>query len=147
MTSILPSLRSNSSIDPVVTYLPPHTIQFLQLDFVGTSDYKAVLPSRLGGSLNFYTHCRSAGCLTPNNNKKKAIDQPLFGPECRIAFDAKYRAWRTFKRHPTSQSRRRHREAAQYKRETQEWVLAHGKEDLRGKLRDGHVGQSDAGAS
>ena len=33
---------SRSSLDRVVTDLPPHTVQCLPLDFVGTSDHVAV---------------------------------------------------------------------------------------------------------
>ena len=70
----------------------------------------------------------------------KPSDQPWFGPECRAASDAKYRAWRAFKRRPTARNRRRHREAAQHMRATQEWASQHWKEDLRRKMRGGQVG-------
>ena len=70
----------------------------------------------------------------------KASDQPWFGPECRAASDAKYRAWRAYKRRPTVWNRRRHSEAAQRMRTTQEWASVHWKENLRRKMRGGQVG-------
>ena len=38
-----PTHNSGSSLDPVVTDLPPHSVQCSPLDFVGTSDHVAVL--------------------------------------------------------------------------------------------------------
>ena len=70
----------------------------------------------------------------------KPSDQPWFGPQCRAASDAKYRAWRAYKRHPTAGNRRRHREAATRMRNTQEWASEHWRANLRGKLRGGQVG-------
>ncbi|KAG0720260.1 hypothetical protein GWK47_006869 [Chionoecetes opilio] len=73
-------------------------------------------------------------------HKTKPSDHPWFGPECRAASDAKYRAWCAYKRHPTTRTRHSHREAAQRMRDTQQWASEHWKANLRGKLRGGQVG-------
>ncbi|KAK8372850.1 hypothetical protein O3P69_011735, partial [Scylla paramamosain] len=39
-----------------------------------------------------------------SDHKTKASDQPWFGPACRSASDAKHRAWRALKRHPTARN-------------------------------------------
>ena len=75
-----------------------------------------------------------------SKHSTKPSDLPWFGPECRAASDAKYRAWRAYKKHPTARNRRVHREVSQRMRYTQEWASEHWKECLRGELRGGQVG-------
>ena len=73
-------------------------------------------------------------------HKTKPTDQPWFGPQCRAASDAKYRAWRLYKRRPTQRNRDRHREAAAHMEATQDWARQQWADDKRRKLRGGHVG-------
>ena len=179
-----PTHSSGSSLDPVVTDLPSHTVQCQPLDFVGTSDHMAVL-TKIHFRRQREEHCTRTlwkweaanwgairATLRRTNweevlrgetdqqverltrllhelqerwvphkqHTSKPSDQSWFGPECRAAADAKYRAWRTYKRHPTPRNRRRHKEATQHMRNTQEWAIDHWKENLRGKLRGGQVG-------
>lgn len=179
-----PTHISGSSLDPVVTDLPPDTVLCSPLDFVGTSDHVAVLttihfkrpreesytrtlwkwedarwePLRadlratdwedmLSGNideqvarLNEWLLTLQSRWVPHSRHRTSASDQPWFGPECRVASDAKYRAWLAFKRHPTYRNRERHREAAQHMKNTQEWALEQWKNSLKGKLRGGHVG-------
>jgi len=179
-----PTHISGSSLDPVVTDLPSHTVQCQPLDFVGTSDHVAVLTRILFRRPREESYTRTLWkweaanwralraslrrtdweeVLCGNTDQQvrrftelllalqerwvphskhstKPSDLPWFGPECRAASDAKYRAWRAYKRHPTARNRQMHREAAQRMRNTQEWALEHWKECLRGKLRGGQVG-------
>ena len=179
-----PTHCSGSSLDPVVTDLPPHTVHCEPLDFVGTSDHVAVLTrihfrrpreeshtrtlwkweaanweaicaflnaanwedvlrgdtDQQVGRLTEFLLSLQARWVPHSSYTTKTSDQPWFGPECRTASDAKYRAWRAFKRHPTTRNRRRHREACERMRETQAWAQERWRESLRGKLRGGQVG-------
>ena len=179
-----PTHSSGSSLDPVMSDLPPHTVLCLPLDYVGSSDHVAVLSKiqfsrpreesytrtlwrweaanwgRMQAILRS-TDWREVLCGTTDEQVEqltrllydlqtrwvphaqhthKATDQPWFGPECRAASDAKYRAWMSYKRHPTARNRRRHREASEAMRDTQAWAVEHWKANLRGKLRGGQVG-------
>ena len=179
-----PTHISGSSLDPVVTDLPPHTVQCQPMDFVGTSDHVAVLTriafrrpreesytrtlwkweaanwTAMRASLRM-TDWEEVLCgntdqqvehltelllslqerwVPHSKHSTKPSDLPWFGPECRAASDAKYRAWRAYKRHPTARNRQMHREASQQMRHTQEWAMEQWKECLRGKLRGGQVG-------
>ena len=75
-----------------------------------------------------------------SKHSTKPSDLPWFGLECRAASDAKYRAWRACKKHPTARNRRVHREASQRMRYTQGWASEHWKECFSGELRGGQVG-------
>ncbi|XP_045137187.1 uncharacterized protein LOC123519749 [Portunus trituberculatus] len=179
-----PTHRSGSSLDPVVTDLPAHTVRCSPLDFVGTSDHVAVLTklhfrkpreechtrtlwkweaanwgalrsalrgwdwqSVLQGDTDLQArrftetlHSLQARWVPHSQYKSKASDQPWFGPECRTASNAKYRAWQAYKMHPTARNRQRHREATQHMRDTQEWATGRWRENLKGKLKGGQVG-------
>ena len=179
-----PTHRSGSSLDPVVTDLPPQRVQSSPLDFVGTSDHVAVLtkihfkrpreeshtrtlwkweaanweamraalrsmdwdhvlcgdPDEQVEQLNKLLYALQSRWVPHSIHKTKVSDMPWFGPECRAASDEKYRAWRVYKRNPTSQNRQRHREAAQRMRDTQEWASEQWRATLKNKLRGGQVG-------
>ena len=179
-----PTHRSGSSLDPVATDLPRHSIQCFPLDFVGTSDHVAVLtkiqfrrPTEetttrtlwrweaanwdalraalrntdwgevLRGDVNQQVqrlsellHALQLSWVPHSNHTTKASDQPWFGPQCRNAADAKYRAWRALKRHPNARTRQRHRAATARMIATQEWARDEWKANLRSKLRGGQVG-------
>ncbi|XP_045104363.1 uncharacterized protein LOC123499894 [Portunus trituberculatus] len=174
-----PTHRSGSSLDPVVTDLPRHSIQCFPLDFVGTYDHVAVLtriqfrkPSEesstrtlwrweaanwdalrvalrntdwgevLRGDVNQQVqrlsellHALQLSWVPHSNHTNKASDQPWFGPECRAAAEAKYRAWRALKRHPNARTRQRHREATARMTATQVWARDEWKANIRSKLR------------
>ena len=73
-------------------------------------------------------------------HKSRTSDQPWFGPQCRVASDNKYRAWRTYKRNPTRRNKDRYRAAATHMEATQVWAREQWVESKRRKLRGGHVG-------
>ena len=50
-------------------------------------------------------------------------DQPWFGPRCRAAAKAKYRAWRRYKQHPTRHNKARHCGAARHMQDVQDWSM------------------------
>ena len=179
-----PTHSSGSSLDPVLTDLPPHTVHCLPLDYVGTSDHVAVLSKvklsrpreesftrtlwkweaanweeiratlrrtdwgevlrgdadQQATRLTELLRTLQDRCVPHSQHTVKARDQPWFGPECRAASDAKYRAWLSYKRQSTARNRRRHREACEAMTATQAWAIDHWKESLRGKLRGGQVG-------
>ncbi|XP_063841369.1 uncharacterized protein LOC135089572 isoform X2 [Scylla paramamosain] len=64
-----------------------------------------------------------------SNHTTKASDQPWFGPECRAAADAKYRAWRAL----NARTRQRHRAATARMTAIQEWAMDEWKANLRSK--------------
>ena len=179
-----PTHKSGSSLDPVVTDLPPHTVQCSPLDFVGTSDHVAVFTRvqfRTPREESFVRTlwrweaadweafraalrttewgdvlCGDANqqvrrltellhnlqvCWVPHSDHKtKASDQLWFGPACRAACDAKYKAWRALKRHPTARNRLRHRAATAHMNTTQAWAIEQWRANLKNKLRGGQVG-------
>ncbi|XP_045117635.1 uncharacterized protein LOC123508165 [Portunus trituberculatus] len=179
-----PTHKSGSSLDPVVTDLPSHTVQCFPLDFVGTSDHVAVFTrvqfktpreesfertlwsweaadwdafraalrtTEWGGvlrgdanqqvrQLTELLHNMQV-CWVPHSvHKTKASDQPWFGPACVAASDAKYKAWRALKRHPTARNRLRHRAATRHMNATQAWAIEQWRANLKNKLRGGQVG-------
>lgn len=85
-------------------------------------------------------HALQARWVPHSDHKTKASDQPWFGPACRSASDAKHRAWRALKRHPTARNRLRHREATIHMNTTQTWAVEQWKANLKSKLRGGQVG-------
>ena len=114
----------------------------LRAELRGT-DWKAVLCGDVNQQverLNGLLRALQERWVPHSQYTAKPSDQPWFGPECRAASGAKYRAWRAYKRRPTARNRRRHREAAQRMRTTQEWASNHWKEDLRSRMRGGQVG-------
>ncbi|KAK8394244.1 hypothetical protein O3P69_006435 [Scylla paramamosain] len=50
-------------------------------------------------------HALQGRWVPHSDHKTKASDQPWFGPACRSASDAKHRAWRALRRHPTARNR------------------------------------------
>ncbi|XP_045115988.1 uncharacterized protein LOC123507079 [Portunus trituberculatus] len=179
-----PTHKSGSSLDPVVTDLPFHTVQCFPLDFVGTSDHVAVFTrvqfktpheesfertlwsweaanwdafraalrtTEWGGvlrgdanqqvrQLTELLHNMQV-CWVPHSvHKTKASDQPWFGPACVAASDAKYKAWRALKKHPTARNRLRHRAATGHMNATQAWAIEQWRANLKNKLRGGQVG-------
>ncbi|XP_045105871.1 uncharacterized protein LOC123501228 [Portunus trituberculatus] len=158
-----PTHVSGSSLDPVVTDLPPSDVQCSPLDFIGTSDHVAVITKfhfrrqreeNLSRTLWKWeatdwgalredlrrTNWGAERWVPHSSHTTKPSDQPWFGPACREASDDKYRAWKAYKRHPTEGNKRRHRAASLRMRHTQEWASEQWKEDLRRKLRGGQVG-------
>ncbi|MPC60294.1 putative RNA-directed DNA polymerase from transposon X-element [Portunus trituberculatus] len=63
-------------------------------------------------------------------HRRKASDQPWFGPQYRTTSDRrKFWAWQTYKRHPTSYNRAHHSVAAANMEATQLWTKNHWVED------------------
>ncbi|XP_045133977.1 uncharacterized protein LOC123517690 [Portunus trituberculatus] len=103
-----------------------------------TTDWDEVLCGDTDQQVGQFTellHTLQDRWVPHSTHQTKASDQPWFGPECRAASDAKYRAWLTFKRHPTAWNRQRHREATDHMRATQEWASDQWVTDLKRKLR------------
>ena len=110
---------------------------------LNTTDWDDVLCGDTDQQVRQFTellHALQYRWVPHSTHQTKASDQPWFGPECRAASDAKYCAWRAFKRHPTAWNRQRHREATDHMRATQEWASQQWVTDLRRKLRGGQVG-------
>ncbi|XP_045109715.1 uncharacterized protein LOC123503780 [Portunus trituberculatus] len=108
-----------------------------------TTDWDEVLCGDTDQQVGQFTellHTLQDRWVPHSTHQTKASDQPWFGPECRAASDAKYRAWLTFKRHPTAWNRQQHREATDHMRATQEWASDQWVTDLKRKLRGGQVG-------
>lgn len=84
---------------------------------------------------------REQRCYVPQKQHSAAAsDQPWFGPQCRAASDAKYKAWCSYKRRPTWRNRQRHREAATTMEDTENWARHHWIEDKKKRLKGGNIG-------
>ena len=64
----------------------------------------------------------------------KPSDQPWFGYQCRIAADAKMRAWNRFKRNRTRRNKQLHVNACRRMKEVQQWAIHQWQQDIRTKL-------------
>ncbi|XP_050721117.1 uncharacterized protein LOC127000986 [Eriocheir sinensis] len=77
----------------------------------------------------------------PNHTfKVKPRDQPWFGYECRMAADAKSRAWRRFKEHPTYINKLLHKEECANMRSVQRLAQQRWQDDLKSRLSGRSVG-------
>nr|XP_045603079.1 uncharacterized protein LOC123761179 [Procambarus clarkii] len=70
----------------------------------------------------------------------KPTDQPWFGYRCRMAAEAKNKAWRRFKRHPSAHNRNIHRQSCRIMKEVQKWAISRWESETRRKLASGRVG-------
>ena len=70
----------------------------------------------------------------------KATDPKWFGYRCRIAAEAKYAAWKRYKRRPSHQNRILHRAACKKMTATSKWAKQHWEEVMRNKLTGPGVG-------
>ena len=107
------------------------------------TDWEALLQGDVDQRVEKFTEelLRAQNRYVPHKqHTSKPSDQPFFGPRCRSASDKKYRAWRTYKRHPTRQNKERHRAAAAQMEATQAWAREQWLESTKRKLRGGHVG-------
>lgn len=73
--------------------------------------------------------------------KVKPKDQPWFGYRCRVAADAKSKAWNRYKRHPTHRNKLLHTNACREMTRIQSWAEDKWKKDLRQKLIGRAIGK------
>ena len=70
----------------------------------------------------------------------RPTDQVWFGYRCRVAAEAKYAAWRRYKRTPTQRNKDLHRAACRRMTTTSRWAIKRWEEDLKRKLCGPGVG-------
>ena len=68
-------------------------------------------------------------------------DQPWFGYRCRVAADAKSKAWNRYKRHRTQRNKLLHLKACRDMTRTQAWAEEKWKNDLKQKLTGRAIGK------
>ena len=100
----------------------------------------------LNGSINeqvesLTSHILHAqGLYVPSEEfEQRTADQPWFGPRCREAASAKYKAWIKFKRHPSTLNKRRHQEATRNMNVIERNSQAQWQADIKRKLCNGNV--------
>ena len=90
--------------------------------------------------LNEIISTAQAEYVPSTTHVQRTSDLPWFGPRCRIAASAKYRAWKRLKAHPSERNKQLHREAARDMEETQTWAMEQWREDTKQKVREGSIG-------
>ena len=70
----------------------------------------------------------------------KPSDQPWFGFRCKQASQAKYKAWRRYKQHPTNYNKSLHHRACITMEETAKWAIKRWEDDTKTKLRGNQIG-------
>nr|XP_027221049.1 uncharacterized protein LOC113813281 [Penaeus vannamei] len=70
----------------------------------------------------------------------RPTDQPWFGYRCQPASDAKFKAWRRLKQHPSCHNKTLHREACRHMRETSQWAISRWERDIQTRMRRTNVG-------
>ena len=73
----------------------------------------------------------------------KPGDPPWFGYRCRLAADAKHKAWVRLKRHNTTRNRNLHKQACKDMKRTSKWAIATWKRDLKAKLSGNSIGSKE----
>ena len=106
-------------------------------------DWERELQGDVDQQVDFFTEAllKAQSSHVPHKQlTTKGSDQKWFGPQCQAASDAKYKAWRNYKRHPTRRNKQLHREAAAHMEAMQDWARLQWIEDKKRKLRGGNIG-------
>ena len=100
-------------------------------------DWSQILTQDLDNQVKYLTYILWQGqCeyIPFKDYKTRPGDLPWFGPRCKAAAEAKYRAWKRFKRRRTDRNRQLHTEAARNMKEAQKQAIESWKNDAKSKL-------------
>ena len=73
----------------------------------------------------------------------KPQDQPWFGYRCRVAADAKSKAWARLRNNPTRRNKNLHVKACREMNDVQKWAIKRWRDDIKQKLTGRSVGSKE----